>query len=90
MNKNNDNKTESEQTKIPKQTTTTKSFKTLATTNLGLSKRHSAGDFRDKRRKIPWRWKWQLIQVLLLLGKFHRQRSQASYSPWGCKESDTT
>lgn len=36
MNKNNDNKTESKQTKIPKQTTMTKSFKTLVATNLGL------------------------------------------------------
>ena len=26
----------------------------------------------------------------LLSGKFHRQRSLVGYSPWGCKESDTT
>ena len=25
-----------------------------------------------------------------LHGKFHRQRSLASCSPWGCKQSDTT
>ena len=25
-----------------------------------------------------------------LPGKFHGQRSLADYSPWGCKESDTT
>ena len=25
-----------------------------------------------------------------LLGKFHGQRSLVDYSPWGCKESDTT
>ena len=24
------------------------------------------------------------------MGKFHGQRSLAGYSPWGCKESDTT
>ena len=28
--------------------------------------------------------------LLLLLGKSHGQRSLASYSPWGSKESDTT
>ena len=27
---------------------------------------------------------------MLLLGKSHGQRSLAGYSPWGCKESDTT
>ena len=25
-----------------------------------------------------------------LTGKFHGQRSMVGYSPWGCKESDTT
>ena len=40
-------------------------------------------------RKIPWRKKWQPIPVLLP-GEFHGQRSRAGYSPWGCKESDTT
>ena len=40
-------------------------------------------------RKIPWRRKWQLTPVFLP-GKFHRQRSLAGYSPWGCKESDMT
>ena len=39
--------------------------------------------------KIPWRWKWQPTLVLLP-GESHRQRSLAGYSPWGCKESDTT
>ena len=27
---------------------------------------------------------------VFLLGKFHEQRSLASYSPWGCKELNTT
>ena len=27
---------------------------------------------------------------LVLPGESHEQRSQAGYSPWGCKESDTT
>ena len=40
-------------------------------------------------RKIPWRRKWQCTPVFLP-GKFHRQRSLAGYSPWVCKESDTT
>ena len=40
-------------------------------------------------RKIPWERKWQLTLVFLP-GKSHRQRSLVGYSPWGCKESDTT
>ena len=39
--------------------------------------------------KIPWRRKWQPILVFLL-GKFHRQRRLAGYSPWGHRESDVT
>ena len=39
--------------------------------------------------KIPWRRKWQCTPVFLL-GTSHGQRSLASYSPWGCKESDNT
>jgi len=39
--------------------------------------------------KIPWRKAWQLTPVFLP-GEFHGQRSLVSYSPWGCKESDTT
>ena len=40
-------------------------------------------------RKIPWRMKWQPTPVFLL-GEFHKQRSLTGYSPWGCKELDTT
>ena len=40
-------------------------------------------------RKIPWGRKWQPTPVFLP-GKFHGQRSLASYSPWGLKESDIT
>ena len=40
-------------------------------------------------RKIPWRRKWQSTPVLLP-GKSHGWRSLAGYSPWDCKESDTT
>ena len=38
---------------------------------------------------IPWRRQWQPIPVFLP-GKSHGGRSLVGYSPWGCKESDTT
>ena len=50
--------------------------------------RESPG-FNPWVRKIPWRRKWQPTQVLLP-GKFHGWRSLVGYSPWGCKESNTT
>ena len=40
-------------------------------------------------QKIPWRRKRQPTPVFLP-GKFHGQKSLAGYSPWDCKESDTT
>ena len=40
-------------------------------------------------RKIPWRREWQPTPVFLP-GKAHAWRSLAGYSPWSCKESDTT
>jgi len=40
-------------------------------------------------RKIPQRREWQLTPVFLP-GEFHGQKSLLGYSPWGCKESDTT
>ena len=42
-----------------------------------------AAPLRQQRRK------WQPTPVLLP-GKFHGLRSLVGYSPWGCKESDTT
>ena len=36
-----------------------------------------------------WRRKWQPMPVFLP-GKSHGQRSLEDYSPWGCRESDTT
>ena len=39
--------------------------------------------------RIPWRRKWQPTPVFLL-GKSHGQKSVASYSSQGLKESDTT
>ena len=40
-------------------------------------------------RKIPWIRKWQPTPVCLP-GKSHGQSSLVGYSPWHCKESDTT
>ena len=40
-------------------------------------------------RTISWRRKWQST-LIFLPGKSHGQRSLVGYSPWGCKESDTT
>ena len=37
---------------------------------------------------ICWSRKWQPTLVFLP-GKFHGQRILESYSPWGCKKSDT-
>ena len=39
--------------------------------------------------KIPWRRQWHPTPVLLP-GKSHGWRSLVGYSPWDCKESDTT
>ena len=38
---------------------------------------------------VPWRRKWHPTPVFLP-GEFHGQSSLAGYSPWSCKESDTT
>ena len=40
-------------------------------------------------RKIPWKRAWQPTPVFLP-GESHGQRSLTGYSPWGCKELDTT
>ena len=37
----------------------------------------------------PWKRKWQSTPVFLP-EKSHGQRSLVGYSPWGCKELDTT
>ena len=39
--------------------------------------------------KIHWSRKWQPTPVFLP-GKFYWQTSMVGYSPWGCRESDTT
>ena len=40
-------------------------------------------------RKIPWRRAWQSAPVFLP-GESHGHRSLVGYSPWDCKELDTT
>ena len=50
----------------------------------------NAGDLSSVPvRKIPWRRKWQPTPVFLP-GEFQAQRSLEGYSPWDCKELDTT
>ena len=40
-------------------------------------------------RNIQWRREWQPTSVFMP-GEFHGQGSLAGYSPWSCKESNTT
>ena len=54
----------------------------------------NAGDTRDSGfspwvGKIPWRRAWQPTPVFLP-GESHEQRTLAGFSPWVCKESDTS
>ena len=46
-------------------------------------------EFPQWVRKVSWRRKQQPTP-LFLAGKSHEQKSLASYSPWGCRKSDTT
>ena len=52
-------------------------------------RRHKRHGFNPWVRKISWRRAWQPTPVFLP-GESHGQRSRVGYSPWGCKESDTT
>ena len=52
-------------------------------------KRHRRCRFEPWVRKVPWRRKWQPTLVFLPV-KSHGPRSLVGYSPWGCKESNTT
>ena len=47
------------------------------------------GIFNPWDRKILWRGKW-LPTPVFLPGESHGQRRLAGYSPWVCKELDTT
>ena len=53
------------------------------------SRRYNRCRFDPWAGKIPWRRAWQPIPVFLP-GEPHGQRSLVGYSPWGCKELDTT
>ena len=44
---------------------------------------------RSLGRKIPWRKEW-LRTPVFLPGESNGRRSLAGYSPWSCKELDTT
>ena len=57
----------------------------------GKASAYQGGDpgFSPWVGKILWRRKWQPLPVLLP-GKPHGRWSLVVYSPWGCKESDTT
>ena len=55
--------------------------------------------WQSRRCKRPWVWplSWEdplekemATTPVLLPGKFHGWRSIVCYSPWGCKESDTS
>ena len=61
----------------------------LVVQNLPANVRHNRCRFNLWVRKIPWRRKWHPPPVFLP-GKTHGQRSLVDYSPWGCKELDTT
>ena len=53
------------------------------------SKRHKRHRFYPWVRTIPWRRAWQPTLVFLP-GESCGQRNLVGYSPWDCKESDTT
>ena len=57
-------------------------------TTVGLAETQKIPGFDSWIRKIPWRRVW-LPTAVFLPGKFYGQRSLASSSPWGRKESDT-
>ena len=52
-------------------------------------KRYKRRGFNPWVRKIPWRRAWQPTPVFLPR-ESHGQRNLTDYSPWGCKELDTT
>ena len=50
---------------------------------------HGRPEFDLWVEKIPWKRAW-LPTPVFLPGEFHEQRSLVGYSPWSCKELDTT
>ena len=82
----------------PKESDTTEWLSTtqhIMTCGGSAGKEHACHCRRRKRRGFNprvgkiWGRKWQLAPVFLP-GKFCGQRSLEGYSPWGCKELDTT
>jgi len=53
-------------------------------------RRHRRPGFDPWVGEIPWRRSWQQPTPRFLPGASHGQRSLVGYSPWGCKELDTT
>ena len=53
------------------------------------SRRRKRHGFSPWVGKNPWKKEWHPTPVFLP-GKFHGWRSLVGYSPWGCKESDTS
>ena len=52
-------------------------------------RRHKRHRFDPSFGKTPWETAWQPTPVFLP-GESHGQGSLVGYSPWGCKELDTT
>ena len=61
----------------------------LSDKSAGQCRRHRRCRFDPWGGKIPWRRKWQPTPVFLP-GESHGQKNPMGYSPWGCKELDTT
>ena len=53
-------------------------------------RRHRRHKFDPWVGKIPWNRIWHKSSILAWNTSSHRQRSLVCYSPWSCKESDTT
>ena len=52
-------------------------------------RRHKRCRFDPWVGRIPWK-RAQQPPPVFLSGEYQGQKSQAGYSSWGCKESDTT
>ena len=55
----------------------------------GQCRRCKRSEFNPWIGRIPWRRKWH-PSLVFLPGESHGQRNLVGYSPWGCKESNTT
>ena len=57
-----------------------------AVKNLPANRADVGDGFGPWVRKVPWSRKWHERWP----EKFHEQKNPVGYSPWGCKEPDTT